>query len=213
MGAFRIYLAAAFVTLVAVIGPAIAETAPLVLSPADRADLTRAQNYLNHIKTMKSRFLQVSSGGAYAEGTLTLSRPGKMRLEYDPPVKMLIVADGTWLIYKDTELDENSYLPLGSTPASVIVREKLSFFGDNPKVTRIKRGPGVLSITVTGKDPDQGSMTLVFSDKPLVLKKWIVVDAQGVKTSVSLLSTRYGIAVDPKLFVVKQPANKNLDLK
>ncbi len=198
------FLIALALGLMLIVSPATAEKAP-PLTPADRADLVRAQKYLNGIGTLQSRFLQASSNGAYAEGTLTLSRPGKMRLEYDPPVPMLIVADGTWLIYKDLELDQISYLPLNSTPAGIIVREKMSFFDDEVTVMKVERGPGVLAVTVTGKDPDEGTMTLVFSDKPLALKKWIVVDPQGVKTSVSLLSSRYGMSVDSKLFVVKQP--------
>ena len=190
--------------------PATAELKPINLTAADRADLTRAQTYLNSITTLQSRFLQASSTGSFAEGTLTLSRPGKMRLEYDLPVQMLIVTDGTWLIYKDLELDQISYLPLNSTPAGIIVREKMSFFGDDMNVVGIERGPGVLGITVTGEEPDAGSMTLVFADKPMALKKWIVIDPQGVKTSVSLLSSRYGIAVDEKLFIVKQPESQGL---
>ncbi len=199
------FLLALGIALVIAAVPLRAEPVTLPLSDIDRADLTRAQNYLNRIGTLQSRFLQASSNGAYAEGTLTLSRPGKLRLEYDPPVQMLIVADGTWLIYKDLELDQVSYLPLESTPAGIIVREKMSFFDDDLTVIGIERGPAVLSITVTGKDPNEGSMTLVFADKPLALKKWIVIDPQGVKTSVSLLSSRTGMTVDRNLFIVKQP--------
>lgn len=199
------FVVALLIALAIAPGTAMAAKAPLQLTAADRADLTRAQAYINRIGTMQSRFLQASSNGAYAEGTLTLSRPGKMRLEYDPPVQMLIVADGTWLIYKDLELDQVSYLPLDATPAGIIVRDNMSFFGDDVRVIGIERGPGILSISVTGKEADEGSMTLVFADKPLALRKWIIIDPQGVKTSVSLLSSRYGIAVDQKLFIVKQP--------
>jgi len=204
-------IVALFVALIIAAGPVQAAKAPFSLSAADRADLSRVENYINGIGTLQARFLQASSNGAYAEGTLTLSRPGKMRLQYDPPVQMLIVADGKWLIYKDTELDQVTYLPLDSTPAGIIVRKNMSFFSDDVTVTGIERGPGVLSVTVTGKDPEEGSMTLVFADKPLALRKWIVIDPQGVKTSVSLLSSRYGIAVDPSLFIVKQPEATNPD--
>ncbi len=185
----------------------------MALTAADRADLTRIENYLNSISTLKSRFLQVSSNGSYAEGSLTLSRPGKMRLDYDPPAQMLIVADGVWLIYKDLELGQISYLPLDSTPAGIIVRDRMSFFDGDVRVTGIERGPAAIGVTVIGKDPDEGSMTLVFSDKPMALKKWIVVDPQGIRTSVSLLSSRYGVAVDNSLFVVEQPGSNNQDLK
>ncbi len=191
----------ALIFFITAAGPAPA----LELTTTDRADLARVEDYINQIGTLQTRFLQASSNGAYAEGTLTLSRPGKLRLEYDPPVQMLIVADGTWLIYKDTELDQVSYLPLNSTPAGIIVRQNMSFSDDDLNVVGIERGPGVLSIRVTGKDADEGSMTLVFADRPMALKKWIVVDPQGIRTSVSLLSSRYGIAVDRQMFIVKQP--------
>ena len=95
-----------------------------------------------------------------------------------------------------------THLPLGSTPAAIIVDEKMSLFGDDPKVTRIERGPGVIAVTLVSND-DEGSITLVFGDRPLVLKKWIVIDAQGVRTSVSLLSSQIGVALDDKLFKVK----------
>jgi len=157
---------------------------------------------MNRITTLQSKFLQSSSNGGYAEGTLYLSRPGRMRIEYDPPAQYLIVADGTWLIYHDRELEQMTHLPLGSTPAGIIVDDKLSLFSDDPKVTRVERGRGVIAVTLVS-DEDDGEITLVFSNRPLVLKKWIVTDAQGIRTSVSLLSSRLGVALDDKLFKVK----------
>ena len=47
---------------------------------------------------------------------------------------------------------------------------------------------------------ETGSITLVFSDKPLVLKKWIVIDAQNIKTTVNLNGIETGVKLDPKLF-------------
>jgi len=184
----------------------------LELTAEDRTDLANIQDYLNRIKTLRSRFLQASSNGSYAEGTLYLSRPGNMRIEYDPPVKMLIVADGTWLIYHDLELDQVTHVPLQITPASIIVDEKLSLFSESLDILKIERAPGVISVTLARKDDEEGTITLVFGAKPLVLKKWLVVDAQGIKTSVSLLSSRFGVPVDPKLFVVKaKPRHQQRD--
>jgi len=163
----------------------------------------RVQQYLNDIGTMKSRFLQASSNGNYTEGTFYLSRPGKMRIEYDPPVQFLIVADGTWLIYHDKELDQVTHLPLGTTPAEVLVQEKISLLSGDYIVTKVERAPGIIGVTFAHKDEGGGHLTLIFGDKPLQLKKWIVVDPQGVKTSVSLLSTRRDILLKPGLFHIK----------
>jgi hypothetical protein len=40
----------------------------------------------------------------------------------------------------------------------------------------------------------------VFSDEPLTLKKWELVDPQGIRTQVSLVNPVYGEEVDPDLF-------------
>lgn len=179
------------------------------LSRQDRTAILNIEDYLNTLVKMKSRFLQASSNGNYSEGTFYLSRPGKMRIEYDPPVQFMIVADGTWLIYIDKELDQITHLPLGTTPADILVQEKISLVsGTDLTVTKIERSPGVIGLTLSREGEEGGNLTLIFADKPLELKKWIVVDPQGIKTSVSLLATERDITFDPELFNVKlKPQN------
>ncbi len=184
-------------------GRAQAEVAPMALQRADKNDILRVQEYLNELVTLKSRFLQASSTGNFAEGTFYLSRPGKMRVEYDPPVQFLIVADGTWLIYQDKELDQITHIPLGLSPADILVQKNLSLLVGELIVTKIDRGPGIISITIMREKDGGGQLTLIFSDKPLKLKKWVVIDPQGVRTSVSLLSSQRDVSFDPKLFNVK----------
>ena len=179
------------------------EAAPKDLSDDDKATVNKVEKYLNELLTLKSRFLQATSNGDYTEGTLYLSRPGKMRIEYDPPAQLLIVADGTWLIYNDIELDQITHLPLGTTNANILLKEKISFSHGDLTVSKVENAPGVIGITVATSDEESGQLTLVFSDKPLELKKWIVVDPLGITTSVSLLSTQRDISLDPKLFRVK----------
>ena len=180
-----------------------AEAAPAVLSIDDKAAVNRVEKYLNELLTLKSRFLQATSTGNYTEGTLYLSRPGKMRIEYDPPAQLLIVADGTWLIYNDINLDQITHLPLGTTPANILLQEKISFLNGDLEVSKVEHAPGIIGVTVTPMDEGSGHLTLIFADNPLELKKWVVVDPQGVTTSVSLLSTQRDISLNPELFKVK----------
>ena len=74
--------------LVFVIGlagaPAAAQTEAVTLAPADTADIARIEDYLNDIGTLESRFVQFTAAGV-AEGQIYMSRPGDMRIEYDPP--------------------------------------------------------------------------------------------------------------------------------
>jgi outer membrane lipoprotein-sorting protein len=184
-------------------GEGRAEAKARTLSDADKVTVGRVEAYLNGLVTLKSRFLQATSTGNYTEGTFYLNRPGKMRIEYDPPVKFLIVADGTWLMYLDKELDQLTHLPLGSTPADILVQEKISLLTGDLIVSKVEHAPGVIGVTLKREDEEGGKLTLIFADRPLELKKWIIVDPQGVKTSVSLLSTQRDVSFDPELFKLK----------
>ena len=84
----------------------------------NKSDLTQIENYLNNIKFLNASFIQESSTGEISKGKFLLSRPGKMRVEYDKPTPLLIIANGSVLAYTDLELEETSYLSTNSTPAS-----------------------------------------------------------------------------------------------
>ena len=180
--------------------------APPQLSAADRVEVKRIETYLNGIKTIKARFLQVSSGGDYSEGNLYFAKPGKMRLEYDDPKPILIVSNGVNLTYYDKLLKQISYFSLESTQAAILLREHISFSSGDVLVTAFERGAGVLRLTVIkGTDPLEGNLTLIFSDKPLDLKKWTVTDAQGVVSNVSLRGPGFGLPLRPELFACEPP--------
>ncbi len=200
--------AALLVALAPLAGPAAADPPPEAasLGEAERSDIARIEDYLNRLGTVQARFLQISSNGGFAEGDIHISRPGKMRIEYDPPSPILIVANGRHLIYFDKELEQVSYMGLDSTPAGILLKEQVSFLGGGFTVTFFERSPGVLRLTlVKTDDPLEGSLSLVFNDRPMSLKKWIVTDAQGVVTTVSLMDVRFGAPLNPELFRFKNP--------
>jgi outer membrane lipoprotein-sorting protein len=217
-----LFLLAAFLLapflLAAALGPAVsgggAAAAPVAgqsvpgWSEEDAADIARLERYLNNIRTMRARFLQTTSDGGYAEGTLYIARPGRLRIEYDPPVPVLIVSDGTWLHYYDDELRQANRLRLSDTPAAVLVRDRFDL-GDTLSVVDFERGPASLRITLEDPaNPDAGRLTLTFSDRPLVLRHWIVIDPQGIETKVALYDTRRDVVIPPQLFEFEDPTKR-----
>ena len=163
--------------------------------------LTKIETYLNTLGTLQSDFIQVASDGSYAQGKLVMAKPGKMRMEYHPPVPIVLIADGVFLIYIDTELNQISHIPLVLTPAAALLDDNLSFENPDLTVSDFKHANGLISVTVTqSSDPDEGALTLTFTDAPFQLRKWRVVDSQGVTTDVTLLDPRTGMDVDPRLF-------------
>ncbi len=190
-------------------GPTVAGAKGMAkLSRSETADVFRIQAYLNSIRTLSSRFLQISSAGDYSEGTLSFSKPGKMRLEYDDPNPTLLVADGVNLAYYDKELKQVSYYDLQATQAAILLNDNISFSSGEIIITAFERGPGVFRLTVIkGTDPLEGNMTMIFSDKPLRLKKWTITDAQGIVTNISLVNPRSGAPLNQKLFTIEMPAH------
>jgi len=176
------------------------DAVPAKLSARDRADIVRVENYFNDLKTMTAKFLQVASNGSVAAGTMFLSRPGKFRFEYDPPSPNMLIADGTFLIFVDKELRQTTHIFLSSTPVGVLVRDVVKLDGDIT-VTGISRRRGLLRVTVADSDDaEDGTLTLVFSEKPFQLRQWQVLDAQRTITTVTLNNARTGMALDAKLF-------------
>ena len=182
----------------------------LTLSKQDTTDLMRMQQSLNAAKTIKARFLQVSSNGDYAEGSIALQRPGKLNLTYDAPNPLKVIADGTYISYIDRELDQATTLPIGWTRAELLLRESFSFFGKDLMVTGFERSPGVLRVSLVKADePLEGNITLIFSDRPLEIRKWVVTDDQGITTTVSLLGASFNVALDKSLFFYAPPDNND----
>lgn len=170
------------------------------LSPDQIAAITRIELYLNQLQTMQARFVQISSNGSYAEGEVIVSRPGSLRFDYDPPHTALLIASGLTLLYYDKELKQASFLPLWETPLWWLVREQV-VLGEELEVVSMEEGLGTLSVALRDREnPETGVVKLVFSDAPLTLRRWEIVDPQGVLTQISLVDPRFGIEVDDALF-------------
>ncbi len=190
----------------AVSGGTAATAGAATLTAEDRADVARSEAYLNKLGSVRARFIQTTSTGAFAEGRLYLRRPGKLRLDYAPPVKLQIFADGFWLIYVDGELEQANHVPLSATPARVLVAENIRLSGDIT-VTHIERTAQMIRLyLVQTEEPDAGVLVLVFSDNPLALRQWLVIDAQGITTRVSLVNPEFNVFIDNKVFIVDIPS-------
>lgn len=69
---------------------------PAALSPAQRTALLKELSAsMEDVKTASGRFEQFSPDFTTTSGTFALSRPGKVRFDYDDPSPLLIVSNGT----------------------------------------------------------------------------------------------------------------------
>lgn len=188
-----------------------AKLAPdLVLDPEAMAQLRRIETSLNAVRTLRARFRQNSSNGATAAGELFLQRPGRLRIDYQPPAQILVIADGTFLVYHDRKLEQVSHIPLSSTPAGILLDQQLSLEDEQLTVTSFEQSPGVISVGVTRTaEQAEGSILLIFDEQSASLKQWAVTDAQGVTTLVTLVEPEFNVAIDPSTFQFKDPRTSN----
>ncbi len=172
------------------------------LTDADRADLDRISAYLTGLTNLQGNFLQVGPDGSVTEGKFYLRRPGRLRFEYAPPTKLLVVADGTWVAVKDGFSAVQRY-PIGSTPLGILLDKNVNI-AEEVEVRSVERQPGVLRVTVADRGRNAaGELTLVFDEPNLQLRQWVVTDAQGLQTTVALRNTQSGLRADNSLFVLK----------
>lgn len=177
---------------------------------ADQADLTKIENYLNNLHSLKANFIQMASNGGTAEGKVYISKPSKLRMEYTAPEPLLIVGNGDYIIYHDKELDQITNIDYKDIPATVILTRQIKFDGSNLKVTDLYKDSGQTSITVeTPKTPGVKPITLIFDNEPFRLKQWKVIDPQNIEITVSLFDVEQDEALSDNLFKFDKNAGKS----
>ncbi|MBP7252102.1 MAG: outer membrane lipoprotein carrier protein LolA [Alphaproteobacteria bacterium] len=170
-----------------------------------REQVQRVERYLNTRSTFSSQFIQTTDSGQTTSGTLLVSRPGKMNLAYDPPLKDFIIADGSFVYMWDGELGQSNTLPLGGSLADLFLRANLKLSGD-VQVTKVSHEANRLEVTVRqAEDSDQGSLTLLFEDKPLIFRGWRIQDAQNRVTTIALQNVQENVPAPSQSFVFVPP--------
>lgn len=199
------FLTAIAVLIMIAATPAIAKLATVEDIPAETAKI---ENYLDTLKTAQARFVQTTHDGTQLVGTFYLERPGKLRFQYDPPIEDFVVADGFFIYFYDAELGEQTNAPIGQTLADFLLRADIKL-SDDVTVENIKRGGGYLQVEMTQTaDEGAGSLMMAFTEEPFELKKWRVIDAQGLITEVELFYLKTDITHPSGLFSYTDPNKK-----
>lgn len=154
---------------------------------------------------MESRFLQENPDGSISEGVLYLDRPGNLRFEYDPPDPYLIMVKEKWLIFIDKELPQTTYIAVEKTPAYFLT-QKIVDFSKDLEITRFEHRDGAFRLDIQQSAEDNaGSVTLIFSDKPLTLRKWRSYGVDGGITDTTLINPEFGASLNGAIFEFEEP--------
>lgn len=149
----------------------------------DKNLVQSAEKYLNSVTGLQGGFTQISNGKKQ-NGTFSMLRPGRVRLDYkDAPIQL--IADGKDLYFYDKSLDQITTVPLTSTPAGILVRKNIDLQNADINVieTTSDKNTFTLKMNLRGQE-GLGHMSVVFDKKPVKLNSWSVIDATSAKTDV-----------------------------
>jgi outer membrane lipoprotein-sorting protein len=174
---------------------------PMALPAHAQTSVADVERYLNSIRTYKARFVQSNPNGSIAQGTLYLWRPGRMRFEYDPPSQLKIVADGYQVTMWDPATKDFGQWPIGWTAASFLAKDPIVLSGDL-RVEKFERASnGLLEMTMSqARKPQEGKVIVRFSESPMALQGWTIVDSRGQRVSIALTNVQTNLQLTESLF-------------
>jgi outer membrane lipoprotein-sorting protein len=171
-------------------------------TPSQQEALFHINNYFNSFRTMQGDFIQFGPHGEQSEGVFYISRPGKIRFHYKPPVKLDVIADGRNVAVRDNRTMTQDYYPLGKTPLRYLLATSTNLTSDK-LISEVRQEPDLIALVIVENSTFvKGKLTLIFDRESYALKQWIVTDAQGLNTSVAIYNVAVGKATDPKLFKI-----------
>ena len=164
--------------------------------------IARAEQSLNKMKTVQADFIQIASDGSAGEGRVYFRRPFQMRIDYLNPPNLSFVTSRIW-IHVDDKIDRTvtSY-PVSQSPLYTLLQDEISLTPDEV-VTRADLKDGVASVTMSQQTGEAaGELRLEFDAQSWLLRRWVVTDALGVKTQVTLQNPLFDLPLENRLFGV-----------
>ena len=182
-----------------------ATDAPTPLIGADQtAAVTRINAYFNGITNLQGQFEQLDPNNKRTTGRFYVQRPGKIRFDYAPPSALRILADGHSLAIEDSDLKTVEKYPINSTPFRLLLADDVDL-GRDARIVGVERQDGTLAISLEDSKGDAaGRIKLSFeASEELELKEWMITDAQGLTTRVTVDNMVAGRKVATDFFRTK----------
>ena len=180
--------------------PPVSANSPF--SASQQEALWNITAYFNRFKNMEGDFIQFGPRGEQSEGTFHIARPGKIRFQYKPPVKLDVISDGRNVSILNTRTMTQDFYPLSKTPLRYLLADKIDLMQPG-LVDEVREESDLIAVVIVEKAKlVSGKLTLVFDRNTYELKQWIVTDAQGLNTSVAVYNVTTGKASNSNLFKI-----------
>jgi outer membrane lipoprotein-sorting protein len=182
----------------------------LALDDNQRSLIDRVSLYLSTINTLVGDFVQVGPDGSKSAGQFYISKPGRVRFEYNPPNPIDITADGRIVAVRNRNLDTQDIFPLSQTPLRFLLSDRIDLRRET-NIVGVYADDIFATIVIEEKQPLIGTsrLMMMFDAKNLQLKQWTVTDAQGFDTTVAVSNLDLSTRPDPGIFTIDTSSKKN----
>jgi len=180
------------------------------LDAKQRALIDKINAYLAATRMLSGNFVQVGPDGRKTQGQFYLSKPGKVRFEYDDPSPIDIVADGNSVVVRDRSLATQDVYPLSQTPLRFLLADQMDLLKDTNLVA-VYADDVFITIVVEERNTIVGTsrLMIMFNAADMQLKQWTVTDPQGFDTTVAVYNLDAKSRPDPALFKVDYTRYRN----
>lgn len=176
---------------------------------AEKIGIGDLNRYVNGLTTVEAPFTQVNSDGSISTGKLYIKRPGRVRFEYDPPDRSLVMAGGGQVAIFDAKSNQPpEQYPLSRTPLSLILAEGVDLGRAKMVVGHVEQDAATRLAVQDPEHPEYGTIELVFTPDPVELRQWVITDDLGSQTTVILGEMKKGGDLPPSLFSITTEAEK-----
>ncbi len=176
---------------------------------AEKLSLATLSKYLNGLTTVEADFTQVNSDGSISTGKIYINRPGRVRFEYGPPDRSLVIAGGQQVAIFDAKSNQPpEQYPLKRTPLNLILAANIDLGRAKMVVGHTEDGTSTRVRAQDPENPEYGSIELVFTADPVELRQWVITDDLGAQTTVILGEMKKGGKMGARLFDISAETAK-----
>lgn len=181
------------------------------LDPKQAELVGKVSAYFNELRNLKGVFVQTGADNKRMRGRFYVKRPGRLRFEYAPPSKQLIISDGEMVSIQDLDINTDDRIALDQTPFRILLRKDVDILRD-ARILEVQEADDVAIVTLQDKSPDApGRIKLFMSKSPrFELREWVTTDAQGIDTRLEVSGLVTSEEIDVALFKITSPTLLNL---
>jgi len=170
--------------------------------------------FFNSLNSFQAKFIQIDKSNNQSEGTLSLKKVGKIRLEYKSKPPIIVVVNDRTLSYYDYKREQMSHIPTSKTIVSLLTKRVFLFSDSDVKLISQKKTDDFISISFEKTSmPEEGTFTFLFlpknkkspiSSTNIELSEIQIASPQRETTTLKIYKSTINPSLSDDLFTIKQ---------